>query len=424
MEQPSRNQRVCDAKPAQQSGTNSPAQDAILPHRNSRAATNSSRAAKKFRSGSPGFIEALFVLMLIAAPVSAQNGFSATYDSERQVKLSGPVTRIEWVNPHAFVFVNVRDASGISTNWAVEIGNPLALEGDGWKRNSIHIGDVVNVEGILARGQSRQTFAKSVVLARTGAKLFVASNKKRAQPGVTERVEPAPRWPDGQVRLGPAPGKKGYWGAASASSLVERTANPVPMNAEGILRNIADADRVAPFQPWAKAVYEYRQRSLLKDDPFTRCLPPGGPRQFQTPHGFQFIEQRQLGRILVLTGGGDRNWRVIYTDGRPQGQADEAVRTYYGSSVGHWEKDTLIVDSVGFNEKFWFTNGGLPHTEALHLTERFSRPDLNTLKYEVTVDDPQAYTRPWTGGWTVQWVPNEDIQEYFCEENAESTYVR
>jgi hypothetical protein len=190
------------------------------------------------------------------------------------------------------------------------------------------------------------------------------------------------------------------------------------MNDEGILRNLSDADRVAPFQPWAKAVYEYRQRSLLKDDPCTRCIPPGRPRQFQTAHGFQFIEQPQIGRILVLTGGGDRNWRVIYTDGRPQGQADEAVRTYYGSSVGHWEnKDTLVVDSVGFNEKFWFANGGLPHTEALHLTERFSRPDLNTLKYEVTVEDPQAYTRPWTGGWTVQWVPNQEIQEYFCEES-------
>jgi hypothetical protein len=370
----------------------------------------------------------VFLLLIpVAAPLSAQNGFSATYDSDRELKLTGAVTKVEWVNPHAFIFINVRDAAGIITNWAVEIGNPLDLESDGSKRASVHIGDVVNVEGLLARGQSRQTFAKSISLARTGAKVFAASNKKHAPPA----AEPAPRWPDGQVRLGPAPGKKGYWGAASASSLVEHA---VPINDEGILRNIADAGRVAPFQPWAKAVYEYRQRSLLKDDPFTRCLPPGGPRQFQTPHGFQFIEQKQLGRILVLTGGGDRNWRVIYTDGRPQGQADEAVRTYYGSSVGHWEggaqggarggKDTLVVDSVGFNEKFWFTNGGLPHTEALHLTERFSRPDLSTLKYEVTVDDPQAYTRPWTGGWTVQWVPNEEIQEYFCEENAESTYVR
>jgi hypothetical protein len=196
------------------------------------------------------------------------------------------------------------------------------------------------------------------------------------------------------------------------------------MNNEGILRNIADADRVAPFQPWSKAVYEYRQRNLLKDDPFLRCLPPGGPRMFQTPHGFQFIEQRELGRILVLAGGGDRNWRAIYTDGRKQGQADETVRTYYGNSVGRWEKDTLVVDSIGFNEKFWFANGGLPHTEALHLTERFSRPDLNTLKYEVTVDDPRTYTRAWTGGWTIRWVPNEEIQEYFCEENAEQTFKR
>ena len=148
------------------------------------------------------------------------------------------------------------------------------------------------------------------------------------------------------------------------------------------------------------------------------------PRQFHTPHGFQFVEQRELGRILVLFGGGNRNWRVIHTDGRPQGQAAEAVPSYYGNSVGRWEKDTLVVDSVGFNERFWLTNGGLPHTEALHLVERFSRPDLNTLRYEVTVDDPRTYTRPWRGGWTIQWVPDQDIEEYFCEENAESTFMR
>jgi hypothetical protein len=357
--------------------------------------------------------------MLAAAPVSAQRAFSATYDSSRQVTLKGVVTRIDWANPGAYFFLNVRDANGAIANWAVEFGNPLDLERDGWKQTSLHIGDAVTVEGVLARNQSRQAFAKTVVLARTGAKLFAASNRKRAAASA-----PTPRWPDGQVRLGPPPGKKGYWGTAGASALVERASTPVRMNDEGLLLNIADADRVAPFQPWAKAVYEYRQRTLLKDDPFLRCLPPGGPRQFQTPHGFQFVEQRELGRILVLLGGGNRNWRVIYTDGRAQGQADEVVRSYYGNSVGHWEKDTLAVDSIGFNERFWFTNGGLPHTEALHLVERFSRPDLNTLKYDVTVDDPATYTRPWTGGWTIQWVPDEELQEYFCEENVESTFRR
>jgi hypothetical protein len=261
--------------------------------------------------------------------------------------------------------------------------------------------------------------ATSVVLARTGKKLF-----EPAKPRATAQRQPAPRWPDGRVRLGPPPGKKGYWGAASVVALAENTGPAIPMNRDGLLANLSDAARVAPFQPWAKALYEYRQRRLLQDDPAARCLPTGGPRLFHTPPGFQFVEQRELGRILVLAGGGDRNWRVIYTDGRPQGQPDEVVRSYYGNSVGHWEGDMLVVDSIGFNERFWFTSGGLPHTEALHLVERFSRADLNTLKYEVTVDDPRAYTRPWTGGWTVQWVPDEEIQEYFCEENAESTFVR
>jgi hypothetical protein len=355
------------------------------------------------------------VLPILCATVAfAQRPFSATYDASRQVKVKGPVIRVDWVNPRTFFLVKTEEG-----NWEVEFGNPLDLERDGWKSSALRIGDVVSIEGYPAREPARQVFAISVVLARTGAKLFTAS--KRSLP--TPAHEPAPRWPDGRVRLGPVPGKKGYWGPASTSTLVDISAGNIPMK-DGLLVNLSDAARVAPFQPWAKALYEYRQRTLLRDDPYERCLPPGGPRQFQTPHGFQFIEQRELGRILVLLGGGDRNWRIIYTDGRAQGQADEAVRGYYGNSVGRWDGDTLIVDTIGFNERFWFSAGGLPHTEALHLIERFTRPDLRTLRYEVTIDDPRAYTRPWNAGWTIRWVSDEEIQEYFCEENAESTFAR
>jgi hypothetical protein len=356
----------------------------------------------------------VILLALVSTSIFAQG-----YETGRQVKLRGAITRIDWVNPRAYIFINARDAYGTLTNWALEIGNSLDLERDGWKASSVNIGDTVIAEGIPAKGSARRVLATSIVLTRTGGKVFVASSKLLARPV----SQPTPRWPDGHVRLGPAPGKKGYWGTSSATALVE-TGIVVAMNRDGLLVNLSDAEKVAPLQPWAKAVFEYRQRTLLKDDPSSRCLPPGGPRQFQTPNGFQFIEQPELGRILVLLGGGDRNWRVIYTDGRPQGQGDDLVLTYYGTSVGHWEKDTLVVDSVGFNERFWMSGNGLPHTEALHLTERFSRPDLNTLKYEVTVNDPRTYTRPWTSGWTVQWVADQEIQEYFCEENAESTFVR
>src|SRR5579871_2720114 len=90
--------------------------------------------------------------ILLAASAWAQLPYSATYDTARQVKLKGPVTQIEWVNPRAFVFLNVTDVTGIVTNWAVEIGNPLELERDGWKRQTLHIGDVVTVDGVPARG--------------------------------------------------------------------------------------------------------------------------------------------------------------------------------------------------------------------------------------------------------------------------------
>ena len=233
-----------------------------------------------------------------------------------------------------------------------------------------------------------------------------------------DRLSPTPRWPDGQPRLGAAPGQKGFWGAASTPVLVEKSGSAIAMAPDGLLANVRDANRVAPFQPWARGLYLERQRRQLKDDPIARCLPPGGPRQFQTPQGFQFVEQRDLGRILVLLGGGNRNWRVIHTDGRAAGQAAEAVLSYYGSSVGRWEKDTLVVDSVGYNERFWLARGGLPHTEALHLVERFTRTSLGTLQYDVTIDDPGAYTRRWSSGWTITWVADREIEEYFCEENT------
>lgn len=356
---------------------------------------------------------ATVVLLLAGVALRAQPPLAASYDGERTIRLEGVVTNVAWVTPRASIFVNVRDGAGTTANWAIDVGNPLELERGGYVRGTVRVGDRVTIDASPARGIVNRALARSVTLQRTGARLFVTTVTPR-----TAAKAPAPRWPDGQVRLGPAPGRKGSWGRASASALVEGTAK-VDMTADGLLRNLADAERVAPFMPWSKAVFLYRQRTRLADDPVGRCLPPGGPRQFLMPNGFQFVEQRELGRILVLHGGGNRNWRVIYTDGRPVGQPAEAVPSYYGYSVGRWEKDTLIVDSVGYNERFWLSGGGLPHTEALHLVERFTRPDLTTLRYEVTVDDARTYTRPWSGGWTLEWVADQELQEYFCEEGRE-----
>jgi hypothetical protein len=352
-----------------------------------------------------------FLLLAASAPcVFAHHSMAAAYDDKKPVTLRGVVTKFDWTNPHVMVFVDVTAANGDVTNWEVELPSRVELKRDGWAKDSVSAGDSVTVEGSASRDSSKAIGGRQLTLA-TGKKL---SAIPAPMPLVKEASKPTPRWPDGHPRLGFVPGETGYWASVAGSNLFEAGAN-VRMNADGLLMNIADAGKVAPFQPWAKGLYEYRQRNLLKDDPMASCLPPGGPRQFQTANGIQIIEEPERKRVFVMSGGGNRNWRLINLDARAH-QPDDVIPTYYGDSVGKWEGDTLVIDSIGFNERFWFANGGLPHTETLHLTERISRPDFNTLKYEVQVTDPGAYTRPWSGSLMLQWVPNQEIEEYFCDE--------
>ncbi len=355
-------------------------------------------------------IRCAFWILFLSLPALAHHSFAGEYDDKKPVTLRGTVTKYDWTNPHVYFYLDEKDG----TNWALELASPTELRVIGWTRESLKVGDTVTVEGSLARDGSKLASGKSVVVAG-GKKLSAVTNVAQARGGQPSR--PAPRWPDGHVRLGPVPGERGYWANPSAGGLVESAAGNIRVNGDGLLLNIADAAKVAPFQPWARGLYEYRQRTLLRDDPMVSCLPPGGPRQFQVPYGLQIIEDPDRKRVFLMSGGGNRNWRLINLDGRALPQGDDVTPTYYGYSGGRWEGDTLVVSAVGFNERFWFTNGGLPHTESLHLTERISRSDFNTLKYDVTVDDPGAYTRPWSGGWTLQWVPNEDIGEYFCDDN-------
>jgi len=348
-------------------------------------------------------------------PVWAHHELRAEFDEQKPVTLRGIVTRFEWNNPHAYLYVDVKDASGEIVNWGVEWASPLDLRKAGWTRDSLKVGDSVIIEGWLARDGSKLASGRTIVLA-SGKKLVEAPDTQAASkqgPG-----KPAPRWPDGHPRLGVVGQEKGYWASPSAASLVDIAAGNVRMDSHGLLANLDDAGKVAPFQPWAKGLYEYRQRTLLKDDPMLSCLPPGGPRMFQVAHGVQFLEQPERQRVFVMSGGGNRNWRLIYLDGRKLPQSEDVTPTYFGYSSGHWDGDTLVVESDAFVERFWFSNGGLPHTEALRLIEKFSRPDFNTLKYEVLVDDPGTYTRPWSSTWTLHWVADQDIPEYFCQDDS------
>ncbi len=361
-------------------------------------------------------LQGLVFGLWISAPLWAHHEMSAEFDQTKSAMLRGIVSKVEWNNPHAYIYIDSRDRGGSTETWAVELAAPSELERNGWARESLAVGDNVSVQVHPARDGSKLAEGLRVVLP-TDKSLSVPTSEALAAPPRTGPAKPTPKWPDGHPRLGAPPGESGYWAYPSEASLVETTAGKIRMNANGLLANLSDAGKVAPFQPWAKGLYEYRQRTLLKDDPMVSCLPPGGPRMFQVAHGVKFLEQPDRQRIFVMSGGGNHNWRLIYLDGRPVPNPEDESPTYFGYSSGKWEGDTLVVNSAGYAERFWFSNGGLPHTENLKLTERFSRPDFNALTYEVTIDDTGAYTRPWTSSWTLHWVPNEDLKEYFCQDN-------
>jgi hypothetical protein len=356
-------------------------------------------------------------LLLATTPAFAHHAIAAKFDAKKPMTLKGSVTSVDWKNPHVHILMNVKNGQQ-TANWAVELASPIQLEESGWRMDTVHPGDTLTVRGIAARDGSRQVWGNSVVMDKTGHEVLALNIDPPPAP-LAKR--PTPRWPDKQPRLGPeAGGAEGYWAFPSQTVLVENGVN-VAFDSDNLLKNIADAPKVAPMQPWALELFKERQQRFLQDDPmYLNCKPPGGPRQMQTPYGVQFIEDHARKRIFVLIGGGNNNYRIIYTDGRKQvGQVggDDDNPLFYGRAVAKWEGDTMVVDTIGFNEDFWFSNGGLPHTSMLHLIERIARPDFDTLKYDVTIDDPGAYTRQWTSGWTMRWVASENPPRHYCQDN-------
>lgn len=230
--------------------------------------------------------------------------------------------------------------------------------------------------------------------------VFVLALASLAQ--AQQASEPAPRFPDGHVNLGSAPDKKGYWETRPGGGGFRPT-GPVP------------------FQPWAKAVYDYRVKTQSIQSPLVDCKPGAGPSFFNSP-GFEFVDMPELKRFFILDIAGPHSWREIFMDGRAHPKRDALRPTYFGHSVGHWENnDTLVIDSVGFNEKQWAVNA-YPTTSQLHLIERISRPSMRTLNYEATIDDPGAYTAPWTGKFSItekglsSWIAGGEVFEYICED--------
>ncbi|HXD75712.1 MAG TPA: hypothetical protein VN628_18325 [Vicinamibacterales bacterium] len=257
---------------------------------------------------------------------------------------------------------------------------------------------------------------------------------------------PTPHLADGTVNFGRVAGEKGIWQVPyitnmgmrlvddEGKSLVPQPegrgargagggrAGGAPLGggegtAGGGGRGGAKTEPWVPFQPWAAAVYDYNSKNNSKYDPEGYCLPPGGPRLMATPYPAEIIQLPEQKRVIMIFEGATHIWREIHMDGREHPKGDALNPTYLGHSVGHYEGDALVVDTVGFNEATWLDYFGHPHTDQLHVIERFTRPNKGTLHYQATIDDPGAYTKPFTVAWDIPWNANGELTEYICQEN-------
>ena len=220
---------------------------------------------------------------------------------------------------------------------------------------------------------------------------------------------PVPRAANGRPDL------SGIWIASGALRLLGGEAEARAMQqADAAAGRKLPPTEPPPYKPEAAAKRQYYLDRQGIDDPMARCLLTGVPRIMLRPLPFEIVQLPD--RVLQLFEI-HHAFRIIPTDGRPH--PDDLEPSYLGESVGRWDGDTLVVDVVGFNEKTWLVGVGTIHSEKLRVTERYTRESFDTIRYEVTMDDPEVFTRPWRMQEFLRLRPNERLREYECIENNE-----
>jgi hypothetical protein len=212
----------------------------------------------------------------------------------------------------------------------------------------------------------------------------------RTKDGKPNLAAPAPKLADG------TPDLSGIWMEPGLKYLI----------------NVAADLKEVPFQPWAEAEYKKRVDTLGKDDPNNFCLPSGYPEKDAVTSPWKIV---QTPGLVIILYESRTIFRQIFTDGRKL--PVDPNPNWQGYSIGHWDGDTLVVETAGTNGKAWMDTNGHPVTEALKLTERFHRRDMGHLDLEITIDDPKAYTKPWTVKQVANLQPDTELLEYICEEN-------
>jgi len=220
-----------------------------------------------------------------------------------------------------------------------------------------------------------------------------SKNVPRTSDGKVDLKAPPRRTADGKIDL------SGVWTPTSVKYLLNLAADLEP----GKL----------PLQPSAAGVYEERIETNGKDHPGVRCLPSGIPEKLSVPDGVKIV---QTPDVTLFLWDSRTIFRQVFTDGRSFPKDPQP--TWMGYSIGHWEGETFVIETIGQNGKTWLDMRGLPGTESLRVVERYTRPTIGRINIDVTIDDPKAYTRPWDVRLTWELMPDLELIESVCEENS------
>jgi len=213
----------------------------------------------------------------------------------------------------------------------------------------------------------------------------------RTADGRPNLAAPTPRGPDGKPIL------SGIW-QMNGKYLQDIAADMKPGD--------------VPYRPETEKLFNSRRNGAGgKNDPAARCI-PGMPKLNALPYPFKILEAPG---VVIMLFEGFTTFRQIFTDGRELPKDPNPA--WFGYSVGKWEGDDFVVNTIGINESTWLDNAGRPHSDALHLIERFRRHDFGHMDIELTIDDPKAYTKPWTVKEDLRLIPDTELLEYVCNEN-------
>jgi|HubBroStandDraft_6_1064221.scaffolds.fasta_scaffold402366_1 hypothetical protein len=254
-----------------------------------------------------------------------------------------------------------------------------------------------------------------------------------------EYSTPGPKTKDGKIDLAGAPPKtadgkpdfSGLWEPAHTSGRGSALSNgtdalPFPIPTSPNDPPVAQFFNIGmgfkeglPFTPWAKQLRAQRVADNNKDNPDARCLPLGLTQLHMHPQPRKIIQTQ---RELVVMYEANGNTRQILIDGRGSPNNDPTP-WWYGYSVGHWDGDTLVVETTGFRDDVWLDVEGSPLTSTGKMTERWRRPKFGLMQIDITIEDPKAYTKPFTVRVNHQLMPNTELMEFVCEERDAVHYV-